>query len=136
MGPNLLHLCLYWHLSRASFHRFMVYFCGSWKQVFLKKHFIVRKSRAYGTIRYTICGKNHSILDGIDLNCSSSRCFQGHLHLRVTGLHDAFSYIFFPFDKFYFKFLQFKGDKLYTKIMLLKIWATVLVQQLKTIAPL
>ena len=43
MGPNLPHLCLYWHLSRASFHRFMVYFCGSWKQVFLKKHFIVRK---------------------------------------------------------------------------------------------
>ena len=92
VGPNLPHLCLYWHLSRASFHRFMVYFCGSWKQVFLKKHFIVRKSRAYGTIRYTICGKNHSILDGIDL---SSSCFQGHLHLRVTGLHIRFMYILF-----------------------------------------
>ena len=25
-GPNLPHLCLYWHKSRASFHRFMVHF--------------------------------------------------------------------------------------------------------------
>ena len=90
MGPNLPHLCLYWHLSRTSFHRFMVYFCSSWKQVSLKKHFIIRKSRAYGTIWCTICGKNHSILDGIDLNCSSSRCFQGHLNPPVTGLHVRF----------------------------------------------
>ena len=29
-------------------------------------------------------------LDGIDLNCSSSRCFQGHLNPQVTGLHVRF----------------------------------------------
>ena len=82
------------------------------------ENLIGRMSRAYhrNNLMYSLW-KNPALLNNIDSKRFSSRCVQSHnLHPQVTGFVHASRFFFFP-SIFFFQFLQFRGDNLFTKVM-------------------
>ena len=83
--PNLPHLCLCWHLSRASFHRFT--YILQWSEV---RVLIVRFEK-------NLNSRNSQVYYAMLNDTDSKRFFQGHnLHPRVMSFAPDFSYICIP----------------------------------------